>query len=32
MMKSLTGGAGMLSKRLAKMKLPDMQSLFGAGR
>jgi signal recognition particle subunit SRP54 len=32
MMKSLTGGAGMLSKRLAKMKLPDMRSLFGAGR
>jgi signal recognition particle subunit SRP54 len=32
MMKSLTGGAGMLSKRLAKMKLPDMQSLFGGGR
>jgi signal recognition particle subunit SRP54 len=32
MMKSLTGGAGFLGKRLAKMKLPNMPDLFGAGR
>jgi signal recognition particle subunit SRP54 len=32
MMKSLTGGAGMLGKRLAKMKLPNMPGLFGAGQ
>ena len=31
MMKSLTGGAGLLGKRLAKMKLPNMPGLFGAG-
>jgi signal recognition particle subunit SRP54 len=31
MMKSLSGGAGMLGKRLAKMKLPNMPGLFGAG-
>jgi signal recognition particle subunit SRP54 len=32
MMKSLTGGAGLLGKRLAKMKLPNMPGLFGAGQ
>jgi signal recognition particle subunit SRP54 len=32
MMKSLSGGTGMLSKRLAKMKLPNMPGLFGAGQ
>ena len=30
MMKSLTGGAGLLGKSLAKMKLPNMPGLFGA--
>jgi signal recognition particle subunit SRP54 len=32
MMKSLTGGAGLLGKKLAKMKLPNMPGLFGAGQ
>jgi signal recognition particle subunit SRP54 len=32
MMKSFAGGAGMLGKRLAKMKLPNMPGLFGAGQ
>ncbi|MFZ0592063.1 MAG: signal recognition particle protein [Bryobacteraceae bacterium] len=32
MMKSLSGGAGFLGKRLAKMKLPNMPGLFGAGQ
>jgi signal recognition particle subunit SRP54 len=32
MMKSLTGGAGFLGKKLAKMKLPNMAGLFGAGQ
>jgi signal recognition particle subunit SRP54 len=32
MMKSLSGGAGMLGKRLAKMKLPNLPGLFGAGQ
>jgi signal recognition particle subunit SRP54 len=32
MMKSLTGGGGFLGKKLAKMKLPNMPGLFGAGQ
>jgi signal recognition particle subunit SRP54 len=32
MMKSLTGGGGLLGKKLAKMKLPNMPGLFGAGQ
>jgi signal recognition particle subunit SRP54 len=32
MMKSLTGGAGFMGKRLAKMKLPNIPGLFGAGQ
>jgi hypothetical protein len=31
-MKSLTGGAGFMGKRLAKMKLPNIPGLFGAGQ
>jgi signal recognition particle subunit SRP54 len=32
MMKSLTAGGGLLGKKLAKMKLPNMPGLFGAGQ
>jgi signal recognition particle subunit SRP54 len=32
MMKSLTAGGGFLGKKLAKMKLPNMPGLFGAGQ
>ena len=32
MMKSLSGGTGLLSKRLAKMKLPNIPGLFGASQ
>jgi signal recognition particle subunit SRP54 len=32
MMKSLSGGTGLLGKKLAKMKLPGMAGLFGAGQ
>jgi signal recognition particle subunit SRP54 len=32
MMKSLTSGGGLLGKKLAKMKLPNMPGLFGAGQ
>lgn len=32
MMKSLSGGGGFLGKKLAKMKLPNMPGMFGAGQ